>query len=1499
VRENQKAAGERPDNRRSPRPTIGLLTYGAEDPNSCPLWEGVYAATQTYGANLLCFPGKPLHSRREFDAQANVLYDLVGVENVDGLVIWGTSLATNVNTEEVRAFCERCHPLPIVNVGMHLEGIPSVFVDNCQGMRDVVTHLIQIHGCRRIAFIRGPERNPESKERYRAYEAALAESGIFFDSSLVVPGDWRRDSGAAAISLLLDERKADFEAVVADNDVMALEAMEALQAQGVPVPSNVAVVGFDDAGESRYSMPPLTTVRQSFFEYGQRAAEMLLALLEGREVPDQVILPLRMIVRQSCGCPDPVVVQAKVEPVTATKEAFKTVLTTQRESILSEMENLVEPVFERLSAERLLDAFVAELEGGSIGAFLSVLNEVLHQVFVAGGDVAAWQGGISVLRCRALSCLADDTLCDAENLFQQARVLIGETAQRTQAYRRHQEEQEAETLREVSETLNTTFEMADLTDVLAQKLPQLGIRRAYLSLYENPKSPAEWSRLILAYDERGCVELEPGGRRFASRQLVPEDLLPGEGRHSMVVEPLYFREHQIGFLLCEANPRQEKTCEAVRSQLSSALQRALLVQQVQEGQESLRSLYEASSVIISLQDPQKILEEVIERACEAVGAWHASIVLVDEEGHWQRLTREDNEPTNTDTLARFSSIALEVVRSGERLLIHDVYRHVAQASSQQSEEEIRAVGCFPLWLRARCIGVTWVYYKEPHYFSDTEVDALQLYVNQAAIAYDNARRMRELKCQRQAVEKLDSVAGVQEVLQQIVKSARVALRADSVVIWPYDAVRQAFLLDELVGDGVDEALLNKYVEGESHPGGTAATVIQKGYLAVTDVGAQEYIDLASPARGLQEEIGVKSFQRVALQVEGEPLAMMYVNYSLQRLFDEEDKSTLEVFAYHAALALKKARLLEQVKRAHETVQVVAQVSVLEDLQRTLEAIAKGTQDTLHCDAVTLYTYDQAKDEIGFPPAMVGVKHRSEVLKFGLVARDSLIRSILARVELHVAEDAPSDTLVGGPFVRREGIKSSVSIPLQVGDHKVGVMFVNYRKHHRFTGDELADINLFADQAAVAIRNAQLYEETSQRAQALEVIDEAGKALVSTLNLDEILRRTVEKAQKLVGPKGKPSLLSTVALMEGNELKAKVVCRQGHRPKLKGEEVLVADLEREKHIGIMGRAVVTAESQLVGDVTQDSDYIEHKKDIRSELAVPIKIGDRVIGAINVEHPDLNAFGEEDRQALEAMAAQAALAIQNARIYEELQQRYQDLEQIKGLIGSLTALDWIRMVSTAWGHSIRREVGIALVCAELAKQAHRRGEYKKALAELEDLEATVQRIRNIPIIAPLSIEDAVSSVKVNRIVRSYLRNLWGHPQYEPVHLDLDLQPDLDDLARVRASEEWLRRGLEIVIENAVQAMRGADNHPMRLLVITRLVGDRIEILVSDTGPGIPDEIMDCIFEKPIEKLEGSTGAGLGLALARNIFETYRGSIAVQETGPSGTVIAISLPIEGSKR
>jgi signal transduction histidine kinase/DNA-binding LacI/PurR family transcriptional regulator/DNA-binding response OmpR family regulator/AraC-like DNA-binding protein len=587
---------------RDPRPTIGYLTPRIGDNVSQAIWSGVVDAAREAGANLICFVGDDFRDAADPPAPANIAYELVSAQVVDGLVSWASSLAGSLEPPQVARFHRRYHPLPIVSITLPMAGIPTVRIDSYQGMRDMIAHLVEHHHYRRLAFIRGPEGHHSAQERYHAYGDALQAYGIPLDPNRVtMPGDFAPATGAEGIRLLLDERKlrphVDLDAVVTVSDLPAVGALRELQARGVQVPESIALVGFNDIQEGRFVTPPLTSVRLPFYEQGRRAVDMLLALLAGEEVAERVILPARLKVRQSCGCLLPSVIEAAMEPVAPQLPGatLGAVLAARREIVLEAMAEAAEPIGPGAGAgwaARLFDAFAAEVgrHRDSAGLFLGELDHLLRQVIVANGQVKDWQDVISALRRHTLGCVVDadaGTYRRAEDLWGQARVLIGEAAQRARGHQMVRRASQAQALRHISQALVTTFDVAELADVLARGLPGLGIDCCYLSLYVHPQAPTESSQLILGCDEQRRIQLEPEERTFPSSQLVPGAvpfLHGSEKPYSLVVEPLYFREEQIGFALFGVGPQDGTVYEVLRGQISSSLKGALLFDETRKAQ---------------------------------------------------------------------------------------------------------------------------------------------------------------------------------------------------------------------------------------------------------------------------------------------------------------------------------------------------------------------------------------------------------------------------------------------------------------------------------------------------------------------------------------------------------------------------------------------------------------------------------------------------------------------------------------------------------------------------------------------------------------------------------------------------------------------------------------------------------------------------------------------------------------------------------------------------
>jgi LacI family transcriptional regulator len=191
--------------------------------------------------------------------------------------------------------------IPTVFVDKVGQGSRATYVksDNIDGARQATEHLLAL-GHRRIACLTGPTIDLAGLERLLGCQQTLAQAGIALDAGLVRQSSWNVDGAYETAKNLLAERR-DFTAIVAGSDYMALGILRALTEQGLRVPEDVSLVGFDDIDFCQYVSPPLTTVRLDRAAMGRGAVQRLVSMVETTEETTPLIVPTRLIVRKSTG----------------------------------------------------------------------------------------------------------------------------------------------------------------------------------------------------------------------------------------------------------------------------------------------------------------------------------------------------------------------------------------------------------------------------------------------------------------------------------------------------------------------------------------------------------------------------------------------------------------------------------------------------------------------------------------------------------------------------------------------------------------------------------------------------------------------------------------------------------------------------------------------------------------------------------------------------------------------------------------------------------------------------------------------------------------------------------------------------------------------------------------------------------------------------------------------------------------------------------------------
>lgn len=271
--------------------TVGLLLTDMYNDFFAPLFSGIESVVSENRYNLLVATYKPV-LRHELQLP-------LGPHNTDGLLVFADTL----DEDQLAQISSSQFPLVLIHrtppAGL---SIPSVTVENKAATRKIVDHLIEVHGRRRILFMRGPQNQEDSFWRETGYRSALEAHGLAVDESRILVGEFEHDIARKALGEYISQGNRDFDAIFTGDDDSAIGVLAALKEAGIRVPEDVSVAGFDDSRLSPFLDPPLTTVRAPTDEVGRAAARQLFRLLNEQPADAVTLLSTETILRRSCGC---------------------------------------------------------------------------------------------------------------------------------------------------------------------------------------------------------------------------------------------------------------------------------------------------------------------------------------------------------------------------------------------------------------------------------------------------------------------------------------------------------------------------------------------------------------------------------------------------------------------------------------------------------------------------------------------------------------------------------------------------------------------------------------------------------------------------------------------------------------------------------------------------------------------------------------------------------------------------------------------------------------------------------------------------------------------------------------------------------------------------------------------------------------------------------------------------------------------------------------------
>lgn len=501
----------------------------------------------------------------------------------------------------------------------------------------------------------------------------------------------------------------------------------------------------------------------------------------------------------------------------------------------------------------------------------------------------------------------------------------------------------------------------------------------------------------------------------------------------------------------------------------------------------------------------------------------------------------------------------------------------------------------------------------------------------------------------------------------------------------------------------------------------------------------------------------------------------------------------------------------------------------------------------------------------------------------------------------------NDTLQTGKYIplpEIPGTHSRLVLPIRSLEEVIGVLDLHSDERQAFGGDDINLMQTLCDQTATAIRNAQLYQSEQTRRQLAESLEHIGRELSSSLDMLEVPARILEQLRQVV-----PYERGSVLLQRTDELE--IVAQRGFP-----EDERASSLRMPIREGDVYQQLLAANNPIwIDDVTQTSGWqqLDWLPVNHSWMGVPLKTQNKVIGMISLTRPQAGTFSQKEADLVLAFAGQAAIALENAALYEEISRFSQRLEKA---YENLARLDKAKadFISVA-AHELRTPLTVVKGYVQvlesrlqIANDPETRGLLDNILEALKRLQDMINSMLDVSKIDNQTLRMYFSPTWISMVVKRVRSELRSALLERDITLKLE---GLEQLPNIQADSELLYKVFYQLVVNAIKfTPDGGRITVSGKTIMEEMDSPAIEIAVSDTGIGIDPAQQELIFEKFYQtgqvsvhssgktKFKGG-GPGLGLAIARGIVEAHGGKIWVQSSGVDeqhlpGSTFIVRLPV-----
>jgi len=1012
--------------------------------------------------------------------------------------------------------------------------------------------------------------------------------------------------------------------------------------------------------------------------------------------------------------------------------------------------------------------------------------------------------------------------------------------------------------------------------------------------------------------DRVPVQIEdlqnPSGDDFARGREIARRL----GHRTTLAVPLLREGQALGAILlrrAEVRPFSQVQIQLLQTfadQAAIAIENVRLFNETRDALERQTATAEILKVISSSPTSvQPVFDAIVQSGLRIFNGLTVAIALAD--GKFIRLGAIGGK-TSVEAARRQFPMPLGRESASGRAIVDRAVVNIGDTESPEAPPfardngralKFRAIAAAPMLREGAAIGALVVMRAEPGAFGDKQIELLQTFADQAVIAIENVRLFNETKEALEQQTVTAEILGVisssptetQPVFEAIANSGQRLFEGANVWV----VLREGEQLFAKAISERDPERIAKYRSAFPTPITrdylNAAAILDRDIIDIQDVEA-----LPKPLNTGTANFAATGYRAVTIvpMMRGETaIGTIGVARTRPGPLTARHVSLLKTFADQAVIAIENVRLFNETKEALEKQTATADIlkvisSSPTDTQPVFETIIRNAVRLGNADVGTFFRCENGQLEIGANfnfTAEMEAKFRTAFPH--LPTRGSPYgRAIVDRTVVNVADYAQADySALSKERAKAIGLRAVLAVPLLRGGVPLGALAMGRHQPGAFSESYVALLKTFADQAVIAIENVRLFNETKealeQQKASAEVLEVIGGSVADT---KPVFAKILESCERLFGGH---SVSITLVGEDG------AVHAGAHRGPAESEFRKIFPLPLSKASGT-GTAILERRVLHYPDV-QASGIPEHVRRgsgpmrYRSVIIAPMLWEGRGIGAIMVTREVAGAFSDKEIALLKTFADQAVIAIQNSRLFHEIEEKGRQLE-----IANQHKSDFLANMS----HELRTPLNAIIGFSEVLIDKMFGEMNDKQLDYLNDIHSSgkhllslINDVLDLSKIEAGRMELELSSFDLPAALANALTLVRERAQRHGIALALEVDPRL---GAVQADERKCKQILLNLLSNAVKFTPDGGRVALR----AKLDTGKAEIAVADTGIGIAKEDQEAVFEEfrqvGRDYTKKAEGTGLGLALAKRFVELHGGTIRLESEPGKGSTFTFTLPV-----